>query len=202
MARGFVYLAAVLDWATRRVLSWRLRSASRRCRTLWRATASRRFAIPTRVRSSPARPSPECLPTTASRSAWTATAPGGTTCSSSGCGEASNTRRSTCGPTTASAKRDNRSAGIWIFTTAESRIRVLTAGLLIRPTSTRCLSAWQPNSGRSSAYRRGDSVQTTGTTSGNKPCPLFHIDKTLPGGAGGLTDISEMIFRAALKPSR
>ncbi|MGY3412940.1 transposase InsO family protein [Bradyrhizobium sp. GM5.1] len=24
MARGFVYLAAVLDWATRRVLSWRL----------------------------------------------------------------------------------------------------------------------------------------------------------------------------------
>ena len=24
MARGFVYLAVVLDWATRRVLSWRL----------------------------------------------------------------------------------------------------------------------------------------------------------------------------------
>jgi transposase InsO family protein len=24
MARGFVYLAAVIDWATRRVLSWRL----------------------------------------------------------------------------------------------------------------------------------------------------------------------------------
>ena len=24
MARGFIYLAAVLDWATRRVLAWRL----------------------------------------------------------------------------------------------------------------------------------------------------------------------------------
>jgi putative transposase len=24
MRKGFVYLAAVLDWATRRVLSWRL----------------------------------------------------------------------------------------------------------------------------------------------------------------------------------
>jgi hypothetical protein len=41
----------------------------------------------------------------------------------------------------------------------------LTARHPIKPTSRRCLSAWQPNLGRCSTYRRGDSVQTTGTTS-------------------------------------
>ena len=36
----------------------------------------------TKARSSPVRPSPACSPTTALRSAWTAKAPGATTCSS------------------------------------------------------------------------------------------------------------------------
>lgn len=35
----------------------------------------------------------------------------------------------------------------------------------IKPTSTRCHSAWQPDLGRGSTYRRGKSVQTTGITS-------------------------------------
>jgi len=35
----------------------------------------------------------------------------------------------------------------------------------IKPTSPRCHSAWQLNLGRHSTYRRGKSVQTTGTTS-------------------------------------
>ena len=49
MARGFVYLAVVLDWFSRRVLAWRLSItmeasfASRRCRRRWPSTASRRF---------------------------------------------------------------------------------------------------------------------------------------------------------------
>ena len=34
----------------------------------------------------------------------------------------------------------------------------------IKPTSPRCPSAWQPNPGRGSTYRSGNSVQTTGTT--------------------------------------
>ena len=89
---------------------WRRRSASRRWRMPWLVTASRRSSTPTRARSSPARPSPACSPTTALRSAWTARAPGGTTCSSSGCGAASNTRRCICGPTTASARPALRSA--------------------------------------------------------------------------------------------
>jgi hypothetical protein len=41
----------------------------------------------------------------------------------------------------------------------------LTAPHPIKPTSTNCHSAWQPNPGRDSTYRSGKSVQTTGTTS-------------------------------------
>jgi hypothetical protein len=41
----------------------------------------------------------------------------------------------------------------------------LTARHQTTPTSPRCQSAWQPNLGRGSTYRRGKSVQTTGTTS-------------------------------------
>ncbi len=89
---------------------------------------------------------------------------GGTTSSSSGCGAASNTRKFICGPTTASAKRVLRSAAIWIFTTAADPTRALTAPHPIKPTSPRCLSAGQPDHGRTSTYRCGDFVRTTGTT--------------------------------------
>ena len=41
----------------------------------------------------------------------------------------------------------------------------MTTALQIKPTSTRCHSAWQPKPGRGSTYRRGDFVQTTGTSS-------------------------------------
>jgi hypothetical protein len=44
-------------------------------------------------------------------------------------------------------------------------IRALTGARPIKPTSPRCHSAWQPNLGRRSTYRRGESVQTIGTTS-------------------------------------
>jgi PAS domain-containing protein len=50
-------------------------------------------------------------------------------------------------------------------TIAAGRIRALTAPPPITPTSPRCPSAWQPNPGRPSTYRRGNSVQTTGATS-------------------------------------
>ena len=66
MARGFVYLAVVLDWFRRRALSWRVSitmeaaSASRRLRTRLPAMASRRSSTPIRAASSPARRSPAC----------------------------------------------------------------------------------------------------------------------------------------------
>jgi hypothetical protein len=56
-----------------------------------------------------------------------------------------------CGPMTASAR---------------PALRLRSPGSdQIKPTSPRCQSAWQPNPGRRSTYRRGKSVQTTGPTS-------------------------------------
>src|SRR5947207_2422751 len=114
-----------------------------------------------------------------STSAWTARAPGGTTSSSSGCGAASNMRRCICGPTTASARPALRSAVTWTFTTAGAHTRALTARYPIKPTSTRCHSAWQPNPGRRSTYRRGKAVQTTGATS------VIDTDDTIAKQYGG-----------------
>src|SRR5258706_16351561 len=62
-----------------------------------------------------------------------------------------------------------RSAATSISTMAGVRIRALTERHPIKPTSPRCHSAWQLNLGRHSTYRRGKSVQTTGTTSVVRP---------------------------------
>jgi len=77
MRRGFLYLVAIMDWATRKVLTWRLSnsepcraigprdngerrrtSASRPCKRPWRDTASPRSSTPTRAASLPASSSP------------------------------------------------------------------------------------------------------------------------------------------------
>jgi putative transposase len=68
-------------------------------------------------------------------------------------------------PTTTSARLAPRSAATWTSTTPDDHTRALTARHPIKPTSRRCPSAWQPNPGRRSTYRRGKSVQTTGTAS-------------------------------------
>jgi putative transposase len=87
MRRGFVYLAAVIDWHTRRVLAWRVSITMEVefCRGAVRDAMARHGkpeifntdqSLPSRRRgaaSSPARPSPASWPTTASASAWTAT---------------------------------------------------------------------------------------------------------------------------------
>src|SRR5579875_285442 len=117
---------------------WRWSSASRRSRRRWRSTAGRRFSTRTKATNSPAPTSPASFWGRPSPSAWTARDRGGTTCSSSGCGARSNTRKSISGPTTASAKPALRSADIWTSTTVSARIRALTPGRRITPTSTTC----------------------------------------------------------------
>ena len=79
MARGFVYLTAVMDWASRRVLSWRLSDHARqRLLHRGRGGGDRALRLPgrsstrTRARNSPAPPSPACCSITGSRSAWMA----------------------------------------------------------------------------------------------------------------------------------
>ena len=101
MARGFVYLAAVVDWFSRRVLAWRL-SITHGGRVLPRGgRGGARQAWPAGdLQYRPGQPvhqrarSPVCCRTTRSRSAWMAAAPGATMSSSSGCGDRSNTKRS------------------------------------------------------------------------------------------------------------
>jgi transposase InsO family protein len=128
MARGFVYLAVVLDWATRRVLSWRLS-----------ITMEAAFCVETLEDALARHGKPEIFNTDQGSqftgAAFTsALASNGIAISmdgkgawrSSGCGAASNTRRYICGPTKASAKRGTRSAVISTSTTDEGPIRALT----------------------------------------------------------------------------
>jgi transposase InsO family protein len=85
MRRGFIYLAAVMDWATRRVLAWRVSNtltADFCVEAVEEAIA--RYGKPEifntdQARNSPATPLRRCCMATAWRSAWTAAAAGATT---------------------------------------------------------------------------------------------------------------------------
>jgi putative transposase len=165
MARGFVYLAVVLDWFSRRVLAWRLS-----------ITMEASFCVETLEDALARHGKPEVF-NTDQGSQFTGTAftgvlaSNGIAISMDGKGawrdnvfverlwRTSNTRRCTCGPTTASARRAVRSAAISTSTIAAARIRALTARHPIKPTSPRCPSAWQPNPGGGSTYRRAATVR-------------------------------------------
>ena len=92
MARGFVYLAAVMDWFARRILTWRLsitlevdfciETVMRLCGS----TANRRSSTRIKVVSTRVMRLRRFLSTMTSRSAWTVRAPGATTCSWSASG--------------------------------------------------------------------------------------------------------------------
>jgi len=93
MARGFVYLAVVLDWFSRRVLSWRLSitmEAAFCVETLedaWLVTAARHLQYRSGSQFTGSAFT-VCLPTMTLRSAWTAKGLADNI-SSSGCGAAS-----------------------------------------------------------------------------------------------------------------
>jgi len=78
-----------------------------------------------------------------SPSAWMAEAPGVTTCSSSASGVRSNTRRSTCVPTTASLRRVPRSVGISTSTIPLHHTH-LAMSLMRRDFAVRVLVLWGP----------------------------------------------------------
>jgi putative transposase len=100
IGRGFLYVAAIMDWASRAVLAWRLSNTmdvSFCVEALEEALA--RFGVPeifntdsggsersAEAASSPAWPSPACWPPPACASRWTGAGDGWTTCLSSGCG--------------------------------------------------------------------------------------------------------------------
>jgi putative transposase len=120
MARGFVYLAVVLDWFSRRVLSWRVL-----------ITMEAAFCVETLEDAMARHGKPEIFNTDqGSQFAGAAfigvLARNGIACSLSCCGRSVNTRRSICELTKPSARRDIRSAGISTSTTDEDPIRALT----------------------------------------------------------------------------
>src|SRR5712671_1716243 len=96
-----------------------------------------------------------------------------------------------------------RSAATSISTMAGVRIRALTERHPIKPTSPRCHSAWQLNLGRYSTYRRGKSVQTTGTTSSRFATRLAYGASQLPrvawylGHSVVMRQLSEAVRRRA-----
>jgi putative transposase len=177
MARGFVYLAVVQDWVTRRVLSWRLS-----------ITMEAAFCVETLEDALARHGRPDIFNTDQGSqftgSAFTGVlASNGIAISMDGKG----------------AWRDNMFVE-WLWrsvryeevylrtyeTVGEARhsigryldfyngrrpLRALTSTLRIKPTSIFRRSARQPNPGRGSTYRRGESVQTTGTSSECKMPP-------------------------------
>ena len=113
--KGFLYLGAVMDWATRRVLSWRLSNTSMPgstqtpSRKSWSATAGLRSSTRTKAASSPAWSLPPPSKTPVLPSPWTAGAGAWTTSSSSASGARSSTRPSTC-TNSRTASKPNRSS--------------------------------------------------------------------------------------------
>ena len=171
MARGFVYLAAVVDWFSRRVLSHRVSitmEADFCIEALEEALARHgRPEISTRIkaRSSPARPSRMFFSKPASLSAWTARAHGATMSSSSGFGDPSNTRRCISEPTRQWRRLAPRSPVIFASIIPADHIRALTGRRQIRPISTGCRRSRRPEPGRHSTYQ-------TGKNCSNKPSQL------------------------------
>jgi putative transposase len=95
MPRGFFYLVAIMDWHSRKVLSWRLSNTMDAIfcvEALEEALAlygrPEIFNSDHRVPSLPARPSPACWRPPASGSAWTAKAAAWTMFSWNACGAA------------------------------------------------------------------------------------------------------------------
>ena len=106
MRHGFLYLVAVLDWATRRVLAWRLSNTLTTdfCLDALEA-AIRDYGCPGILNTDQGSQFTSTAfvawsSSTASRSAWTGRAPGATTASSNASGRASSTKKCTCMPMT------------------------------------------------------------------------------------------------------
>jgi putative transposase len=172
MARGFVYLAVVLDWATRRVLSWRLS-----------ITTEAAFCVETLEDALARHGRPDIFNTDQGSqftgSAFTGLlASNGIAISMDGKGAWRDNvfverlwRSVKYEEVYLRAYESVSEARTSISTMAADRTKALTTPHQIKPTSTSRQSAWRPNPGRGSTYRRGETVQTTGTSSRVKPWP-------------------------------
>jgi len=129
MAHGFQYLVAILDVASRKVLAWRLSN-----------TMTADFCVEALEDALSRHGAPEIFDTdqdaqfTGDEWLGTLKAAGSTTCSSSGCGAASSTKRSTRTPTRTAARLEPASRSTSSSTTLGARISRTTIGRRMRCT--------------------------------------------------------------------
>ena len=157
MKRGFVYLIAVIDWFSRRVLSWKLS-----------ITMDVSFCLEALDEAIRMYGRPEIFNTDqgsqftseaftgrlrkkASRSAWTGRGAGVTTCSLNASGARSNTKKSICTPTTRSAKPEAGLAGTSSSSITVGRTPAFNPKHRIRYTSTDRRNNWRHNALRKQA---------------------------------------------------
>ena len=172
MARGFVYLAAVVDWFSRRVLAWRLS-----------ITMEAAFCVEALEEALARHGRPEIFNTDQGSQFTSADFTGVLIRQRDrhqhgrqGRLARQRLRRAALaidqvrGGLSASlrhgrARRAPRSADISTSTTADDRIRALTGRRRIRPTSTGCRRSRRPEPGRRSTYQSGKTVQTNRASS-------------------------------------
>lgn len=142
MARGFVYLTAVVDWASRKILAHRIAitlEATHAVETLEEAFA--RYGLPDIVNTDQGSQGTftEAVLSRGVRLSMDGKGRGATTCSSNACGAASSTKRFTCELTSRSAMPGAPSATTSSCTTGNGPIRAWRIGRRMRHTSRRCL---------------------------------------------------------------
>ena len=105
--KGWVYLCAVVDWYSRKVLAWRLSNtmdvqfAWMPCKRPSSAEVHLRYSTPTKAANLRAMPSPHCSSAMAFVFQWMEKKPGGTTSLWSTCGAPSSTKKFISKPMTA-----------------------------------------------------------------------------------------------------
>ena len=145
MHKGWMYLCAVLDWCSRKVLAWRLSNtmevqfcvdAVQEAINRWGTPAI--FNTDQRAVNSPAMPSQDCLNATAYAFPWMAKALGVTTSSWSACGAPSSTRKFTSKPMTACVPHAVGLRNTWSSTIQNAHIRHTAKLPLMKRTLQHC----------------------------------------------------------------
>jgi len=176
MAHGFQYLVVILDVANRKMLAWRLSN-----------TMTADFCVEALEDALRRYGPPEIFNTdqgaqfTGDEWLGTLKAAGSTTCSSSGCGAASSTKKSTCTPTRTAARLEPASRSTSSSTTLGARISRTTIGRRMRCTSPtrqrRCRKRHEPRCREIPGASAGFAHKNTDrlTTRDHQPLRPIHL---------------------------
>ena len=149
LQRGFLYLVAVMDWASRKVLAWRLSNTLEASFCVAALREALECYGPPEIFNSDQGSQftsvdfTDILKRLAFASRWTARAAGWTTCLSSACGDRSSTSAFNCPSSPLALRPGPASAGGWTSTTGAGPTRRSTVGRPKRRTlATKLTGAW------------------------------------------------------------